>query len=94
MHTALAGLIFLLAVCLPVILLRCYRSVAWPWHVLAVIVAVAIGFAPATALLNSLWGTFLYGFAVLSLLIWGVGGLIMRARRREPVREKEHVLQS
>ena len=40
------------------------RPLAWPWHVLAVLVALAIGLAPGTALLNTVTGTFLYGFAL------------------------------
>ncbi|MGD0499003.1 MAG: hypothetical protein ABSC23_11265 [Bryobacteraceae bacterium] len=83
MQTALAGSVFLLALLLPVYLLRRFHPLAWPWHVLAAIMALGIGFAPGTALLNSVPGTFLYGFAILFLLIWGVGGLIGLARHRE-----------
>ncbi len=74
-ETLLAGLVFLLGVSLPIFLLYHFHRLAWPWHVLAVIVALAIGFAPGTALLNTVPGTFLYGFAIGFLGIWGIGGL-------------------
>ena len=83
MQTALAGLVFLLALLLPIYLLRRFHSQAWPWHVLAVIAALVIGSIPGTALLNSVAGTFVFGFAILSLLVWGVGGLIGLAYHHE-----------
>ena len=83
MHMASAGLVFLSALLLPVYLLRRFHSQAWPWHVLAIIVALVIGFIPGTALLNSTAGTFVFGFAILFLLIWGAGGLIGFAHHDE-----------
>jgi hypothetical protein len=76
LQTILAGLIFLLAITLPIYLLRRFHPLAWPLHVLAVVVALAIGFLPGTAFLNTLPGTFAYGFAIGFLFIWGLGGLV------------------
>jgi thiol:disulfide interchange protein len=72
-------IIFLEAVvtlALPIFLLYRFRSQAWYWHVLAVIVALAIGLMPGTALLQTLGGSMLYGFVFVVLMLWGIGGLI------------------
>jgi hypothetical protein len=81
LDTLLAALVFLVAVSLPIYLLRRFHPLAWPWHALAVILALAIGFAPGTALLNTVVGTFLYGFAIGFLGIWGLGGLAHVGRK-------------
>ena len=66
----------LASVAVPIYLLYRFRSQAWYWHVLAVIVALVIGLMPGTALLQTENGSLLYGFWFLVLMIWGVGGLI------------------
>jgi hypothetical protein len=86
LDTLLAALVFVLGVSLPIYLLYHFRPLAWPWHVLAVIAALAIGFAPGTALLNTVPGTFLFGFAIGFLGIWGLGGLV--GFRRKSVTNK------
>jgi hypothetical protein len=70
-----------LGVSLPIYLLYHFHPLAWPWHVLAVILALAIGFSPGTSLLNTVPGTFLYGFAIGFLGIWGLGGLAGLGRK-------------
>jgi thiol:disulfide interchange protein len=67
---------------LPIYLLYRFRSQAWYWHVLAVIVALVIGLMPGTALLQTLGGSMLYGFVFVVLMLWGVGGLIPFRRLR------------
>ena len=67
---------------LPIFLLYRFRSQAWYWHVLAVIVALVIGLMPGTALLETLGGSMLYGFVFVVLMIWGIGGLIPYRPRR------------
>ena len=67
---------------LPIYLLYRFRSQAWYWHVLAVIVALVIGLMPGTALLQTLGGSMLYGFVFVGLMLWGVGGLIPFKRLR------------
>ena len=64
------------ALALPIYLLYQFRSQAWYWHVLAVIVALVIGLMPGTALLQTLGGSMLYGFFFVFLMLWGIGGLI------------------
>jgi len=81
LEPVLAGLVFLLGISLPIYLLYRFHPLAWPWHVLAVILSLAIGFAPATPLLNTVSGTFLYGFAIGLLGIWGLGGLVGFGRK-------------
>jgi thiol:disulfide interchange protein len=68
---------------LPIYLLYQFRSQAWYWHMLAVIVALVIGNMPGTALLQTQAGSMLYGFVFVVLMIWGVGGLIPLRRLRK-----------
>ena len=70
------------ALALPIYLLYQFRSQAWYWHVLAVIVALVIGLMPGTALLQTLGGSMLYGFVFVVLMLWGIGGLIPFRRLR------------
>jgi hypothetical protein len=77
MELLLVGVVFVMAIALPVILLWRFGAAAWPWHVLAAIAALAIGFSPGNALLNTVPGTFLYGFAIGFLMVWGIGGLFV-----------------
>jgi hypothetical protein len=67
----------LASVVLPIYLLYRFRSQAWYWHVLAVIVALVIGLLPGTALLQTESGSLLYGFWFVLLMLWGIGGLIL-----------------
>jgi thiol:disulfide interchange protein len=67
---------------LPIYLLYRFRSQAWYWHVLAVILALVIGLMPGTALLQTLGGSMLYGFVFVVLMLWGIGGLIPYRPRR------------
>ncbi len=76
MTSILAGLLYLLAILLPIYLLYHFRPLAWPLHILAVLAAAAVGLAPGTALLNSAAGTYLYGCTFTFLAVWGLGGLL------------------
>jgi hypothetical protein len=82
MFSILAGLLYLAALLVPIYLLRRFGAMAWPWHVLAIAAAIGVGTAPPTPLLDHVAGTFIYGFAFLSLMVWGIGGLISRRSRR------------
>ena len=77
----LAGLLYLAALLLPLYLIKRYRPLLWPLHVLAVAAALAIGLAPATELLNSTAGTYVYGITFTFLMTWGLAGLILYRRR-------------
>jgi hypothetical protein len=82
MFSLLATLLYLAAVLVPIHLLRRYGAVSWYWHALAIAGAVGVGMAPGTTLLNSVAGTYLYGFAFVFLGVWGAGGLLFRRTRR------------
>jgi hypothetical protein len=88
MELILVGLVFVLAIALPIYLLIHFGSLAWPWHVLAAMAALAIGLSPGTALLNTVSGTFLYGFAIGFLMVWGVGGLFAHRGHEKGVASK------
>jgi len=81
MFSILAGLLYLAAILLPLYLIKRYRPMIWPMHVLAVAAALAIGLAPGTALLDSTAGTYIYGFTFTFLMTWGLGGLVLYRRR-------------
>jgi hypothetical protein len=81
MFTILAGLLYLAAFLLPLYLIKRYRPLMWPVHVLAVAAALALGLAPGTALLNSTAGTYVYGVTFMFLMTWGLGGLVLYGRR-------------
>ena len=76
MFSVLAIVLDVLAVVIPIYLLYRFHSLAWYWHVLAVVVALVIGNMPGTALLQTEGGSLLYGFVFVLLMVWGVGGLI------------------
>ena len=81
MFSILAGLLYLAAILLPLYLIKRYRPMIWPMHVLAVAAALAIGLAPGTALRDSTAGTYIYGFTFTFLVTWGLGGLLLYRRR-------------
>ena len=83
MELTLVGLVFLLAIALPIYLLYHFGALAWPWHVLAAMASLAIGFSPGTPLLDTVPGTFVYGFAIGFLMVWGVGGLFVHRGREK-----------
>ena len=84
MFSIMAGLIYVAAIAIPIWLLYRYRSKAWYWHVLALIAAGVVGLAPATPLLETTAGTFVYGFVFFVAAVWGIGGLIpIRSRRQK-----------
>jgi hypothetical protein len=77
---------FAAAIGIPILLLWFFGRQAWFLHVLAVAVALAIGFAPPTPVLNAMnggmpVGTFIYGFVVGIFMIWGIGGLFAKKRQ-------------
>ncbi len=85
MFTALAGLLYLVALLLPIYLIYRFRPMIWPLHVLALAAAAGIGLAPGTDLLNTVAGTYLYGVTFTFLIVWGFGGLLgyrLRKSRR------------
>ena len=77
LFSVLAGLLYLAALLLPLYLIKRYGPLIWPLHVLAVAAALVVGLAPATALLRSTAGTYVYGFTFTFLMIWGLGGVVL-----------------
>ncbi len=79
----LAVLVYLAALALPVYLLYHFQAQRWYWHVLAVAVAIGLGFVPIPPDLQRRGFDLVFGFTLVFLLLWGVGGLIMPHRHRE-----------
>ena len=81
--TLLVILVYLLSIAIPVYLLYLFRSQAWYWHVLAIVVALALGFVPTPPSLKSAAFDLIFGAVFLLLLIWGLGGLLVFRPHRE-----------
>jgi hypothetical protein len=62
---------------LPLYLLFQFHPRAWYWHALAVVVAMTLGFIPMPVRLQSTASDLIFGFVFISLLIWGVCGLLL-----------------
>ena len=77
MSGMLAVLVYLLAMGIPIYLLYRFHSQAWYWHLLSVLAAVGMGFAPIPSSLQKPEFDLLFGFVFIMLMIWGAGGLIL-----------------
>ena len=79
----LAGilLIYGAAVALAAVALYVYGACRWYWHVLSVLLAVALGLAPAPpAAWRGQTYDLIVGFLFVLFVVWGIGGTLpMRA---------------
>jgi hypothetical protein len=77
MFGMLAVLVYLLAMGIPIFLLYRFQSQAWYWHTFSIVAAAAMGFVPIPSQFQKPEFDLLFGFVFISLMIWGVGGLIL-----------------
>ena len=77
MFSIVAVLVYLLALVLPAFLLYCYGTMRWYWHLLTVAAAVGIGMIPMRPEWNRPEVDLAFGFVVIFLLVWGIGGLVI-----------------
>ena len=77
-------LVYLLAAGTPAYLLHRFHSQAWYWHALAVLGAVALGLLPTPADWKAMGSDLAFGFTIIFLLVWGMGGLAMAHSRPRP----------
>ncbi len=90
MSGMLAACFYLVAMGLPLYLLFHYHSRAWYWHALAIVAAISFGFIPIPSQMeNPLYGM-VFGFVFISLLIWGVCGLLLFHWDHEEHHGKHH----
>jgi hypothetical protein len=73
----LAILVYLAALAIPGYALYRFQSQSWYWHTLAIAAAIALGIAPIPPDFQKRGFDLLFGFLVVALLFWGVGGLIV-----------------
>jgi hypothetical protein len=73
----LAIAVYILAIGIPVYLLYHFHSSAWYWHVLAIVIALALGFVPTPAEYKSTTFDLMFGGVFIFLMVWGIGGLIV-----------------
>ncbi len=79
----LAMLVYLAALAIPVYLLYHFHSQPWYWHVLAIAAGLSLGFVTVPPELQRRGMDLLLGSALVGLLCWGIGGLVMPHRHRE-----------
>jgi len=86
MSTVLVYVVYGFSVLLAFFFLYLFHT-RWYWHVLSVLAALAIGFAPPIPGWVGESRDVAYGFAVLFLLVWGLGEpFIHRFHRQAPAR--------
>jgi len=86
MFTALAVLVYLLAIGIPVYILHRFGSAGWHWHALSVIAAVVVGVIPAPAGWQSPGFDLALGFVLVLMLVWGIGGFAAHPHERHRAR--------
>jgi hypothetical protein len=74
-----AVLVYLAAMALPALLLWRFHALHWSLHLLALAVAIGLGFVPIPPEMQRPGYDLLFGFVFIALLIWGVGGLVLYA---------------
>jgi hypothetical protein len=72
-----AVVIYLLAMGVPIFLLRHFHAKAVYWHLLAIAVALTLGFVTIPESLKGLTTDLVMGFLFISFMVWGVGGLVL-----------------
>ncbi|HYW47592.1 MAG TPA: hypothetical protein VE959_32285 [Bryobacteraceae bacterium] len=70
-------LVYVAAVALPAYALYRFHSQAWYWHVLAIAAALVIGLIPIPPEFQRRGFDLLFGFGLVVLLFWGIGGFIV-----------------
>lgn len=81
MFGMLAVLDYLIALTIPVYLLRHFGSAHWFWHLVSIGAALALGLTPMPVQGPAVDLTF--GFVFIFLMTWGIGGLIPVHGHRE-----------
>ena len=77
MSMTLAVLVYLLAFAIPAYLLYLFRSQSWYWHALAILAALALGLVPTPPDWKTAGFDLAFGFAMVALLVWGIGGMVV-----------------
>jgi hypothetical protein len=73
----LAVPVYLAALAIPIYLLYRYHAQTWFWHILAIAAGLSLGFVSIPPELQRRGFDLLFGFLMVVLLFWGVGGLII-----------------
>jgi len=65
------------AAALAILLLYAYESRAWYWHAVSLALAFVIGYVPTPQGFDNPAIVAITGFAIIFLLFWGLGGLLL-----------------
>lgn len=77
MSPYLVMLVYAAAVGLAIFLLYKFESVAWYWHTLSLGFALLFGWLPPADGFTGPVADLITGFAVIFLMFWGLGGLLL-----------------
>jgi hypothetical protein len=81
--SSMAVLFYLFAIGIPVYLLYRFHSQAWYWHALATVGALGMGVVPTPPEWKTTESDLAFGFVIVFLLVWGLGGLMLWRPHRE-----------
>ena len=81
--SSMAVLVYFLAIGISVYLLHHFYSQAWYWHALAIVGAMGIGLIPIPPQWQRPGLDLVFGFVIVLLLVWGLGGLVLWRPHRE-----------
>ncbi len=84
MSTILAYAVYALSAALALVFLYFFHA-RWYWHVLSVLVALAVGFSPPLPGWDGPSRDLVYGFVVLFLLVWGLAEPLVHRFHRHGV---------
>jgi hypothetical protein len=78
MPSNLVPLVYLVALALPLWLLYRFHALAWYWHALAIVAALAIGLSTPPPALEGPAFDLAVGFLFVALFLWGIAAPIFR----------------
>ena len=81
--SSIAVLVYLLAIGIPAYLLHHFQFQAWYWHALAIAAALGIGLIPTPPEWKTTGSDLVFGFVIVFLLVWGIGGFVLWRPHRE-----------
>jgi hypothetical protein len=73
-------LVYSISAALALLLLLIFRAKSWYWHVLSVLLAMAVGLVPRNPDWNTANADLAFGAVFTFLLLWGIAAPLFRRR--------------